>query len=172
MIEVTLRIRFTQPSLGAKPTKRPSDGVTVLVMPRTPSGRVMFPPAWWRAIVAHGARVKGGLTSLANKIEWSIELDGQPNIWNRRVPGSNGRRAGCVHHEAFLPGDLVAVDCVLPPGLPPEVFRQWMEAGGKYLGVSPYKHGAWGRFEVVEVAAVGGGQAREASDVVSGSAEL
>jgi hypothetical protein len=151
MTEVTLRIRFLQPCLGARPRKRPEDGVSVLTMPRGASGQVMFPPAWWRAIVAHGARVKGGSATTARRISWSLDVDGVPRRWIRHVPGTQDRRAGHVHHEAFLPGDVVAVDCVLPPGLAPGVFRRWMEAGGRYQGISPYKHGEWGRFEVVEV---------------------
>jgi hypothetical protein len=46
------------------------------------------------------------------------------------------------------------VDCVLPHDLEPEKFRRWMEAGGKYVGISPYKPGEWGRFEVVEVVVI------------------
>lgn len=161
MTEVTLRIRFTQPCLGGKPRKRPKDGVNVLSMPRGVSGQVMFPPAWWRAIVAHGARVKGGSVSLANKISWSLDVDGVTQQWIRHVPKTQDRKAGHVHHEAFLPGDVVGVDCVLPPDLKPDVFRLWMEAGGKYMGISPYKHGEWGRFEVVDVEVINVNHARQ-----------
>jgi hypothetical protein len=167
MIEVTLRIRFTQPCLGHKPRRRKPDDLVVLAMPRGQSGRVMFPPAWWRAIVAHGARVKGGSASLASKVAWSLDVAGETQQWIRYVPKADGRKAGHVHHEAFLPGDVIGVDCVLPPGLKPEVFRVWMDAGGKYLGISPYKHGEWGRFEVVAVAVVGVPSREEEPDRVT-----
>jgi hypothetical protein len=150
MTEVTLRIRFTQPCLGAKPIRQ-RDGAMVYCMSRGLSGQVLFPPAWWRAIVAHGARVKGGSVALANRISWSLDVDGVPNRWARHVPRTTDRRGHQVYHEAFLPGDIVGVDCVLPPELQPDTFWRWMDAGGKYLGISPFKHGEWGRFEVVAV---------------------
>jgi hypothetical protein len=151
MTEVTLRIRFTQPCLGAKPLKRAQDNVTVLRMPRGLSGQVMFPPAWWRAIVTHGARVKGGSAALARQISWSLDIDGVTQKWTRYTPKTADNKAGHVHHEAFLTGAVVSVDCVLPEGLALDIFAAWMEAGGKYLGISPYRHGDWGRFEVVAV---------------------
>lgn len=166
MLEVTLRIRFTQPCLGAKKWCRPGD-VVVLRMPRGVSGQVMFPPTWWRVIVAHGARVKGGSASLAGKIRWSLDVVGAPQKWIRFVPKTEDNKAGHVHHEAFRAGDVISVDCVLPPGLKPDVFRQWMDAGGKYMGISPYKHGEWGRFEVAEVVVLTAPVRREEPDEVT-----
>ena len=149
MTEVTLRIRFTQPCLGGKQVREAA--LVVLAMPRGFAGQVMFPPVWWKMIVTHGAKVKGGSASLAGKVQWSADVDGVPQRWVRHVPRTTDNRAGHVHHEAFLPGDIVAVDCVLPDGLTLDTFRVWMDAGGKYLGISPYKKGEWGRFVVVDV---------------------
>jgi hypothetical protein len=164
MVEVTLKIRFLQPCLGAKPRRLPAlgaraapgDVVTVFCLPRTGDGRVMFPPEWWRAIVVHGARVKGGSAAEAGRICWSIEVDGVVQRWLRHVQPDGDRRGYHVHHEAFMPGTVVSVDCVLPDGLDMDRFRTWAAAGGKYLGISPYKKAKWGRFEVVDVVPGGG----------------
>lgn len=153
MLEVSVKIRFTTPCLGADRRTRLGLGV-VFCFPRTPDGQVMFHQTWWRAIVTYAARVRNVPTAIVKRISWSPAIDGSPRLWQRYVlelDRPEHRRPGYAQHEAFLPGKVVGLECVLPVDLPPDGFRALLAVAGKYRGISPYKPGEYGRFEVVSI---------------------
>lgn len=153
MQDVSVEIRFLEPCLGADRVVREGLGV-VFCFPRTAAGQVRFHQTWWRAIVTHAARIRNIPTSIVKRIEWAPEIDGSPRPWRRFVPDptrAGHRRPGYAQHEAFLPGRVVGLECTLPVALTLADFRGLMELAGRTRGISPYKPGAYGRFEVVSV---------------------
>lgn len=157
MQEVKVLLRFTVPCLGADKRHRDKLGV-VFCFTRTPDGQVLFPQTWWRAIVTHAARIKNIPTNIVNKIEWSPAVDGSPRLWQRFIQDPNrpeNVRPGYAQHEAFLPGRVIGVECILPVNLTVDTFAALMEVAGKFRGISPYKPGEYGRFTVVSVQSAG-----------------
>jgi hypothetical protein len=63
--------------------------------------------------------------------------------------------AGCRHvvHEAFLPGQIVGINCVAPPSIPEEDLWALFRLAGKYKGLSPFRPGEYGQFEVESIVA-------------------
>jgi hypothetical protein len=167
--EVKTLLCFTVPCLGA--AKRVRNGLgTVFCFERTPGGQVLFHPTWWRAILTHAARIKNLPTAVIKKIEWSPAIDGSPRPWQRYIQDPDrpeGARPKYAQHEAFLPGRVIGVECVLPVGLAVDTFAALMEAAGKFRGISPYKPGEYGRFTVVSVQPAG--RAIPQSDVLQSS---
>jgi hypothetical protein len=152
MEEVTLRIAFLSESLGAVRCSLDGEG-DVFCMPRSPDGRVMYLPTWWASIARFAAVAVGKPAAVVNKIAWDPIVDGEPKRWRRyfaSADGGSGRRR-YAKHEAFRPGDNLAVRCVLPDGLSREEFGRIMEAAGRYRGISPFKPGHYGLFRVVGV---------------------
>jgi hypothetical protein len=152
MDEVVLRLRFTQASLGAARRKEGSD--IVFAMLRNPDGQVMFLPTWWRSISRFAATVLNVPTELVARVEWDPAVDGITGRWRRYFPQENGEptvRRRYALHEAFLKGEMIGVNCVLPQGLMVDQFWRLMDTAGRYKGISPYKPGQYGTFQVVEV---------------------
>jgi hypothetical protein len=152
MQEVTLVLRFTRHCLGGTQL----DLVRtrgLFSFPRDSANRVVFPPSWWRSVARFGAQVLNVPTELIERVEWSPFVDGTVNRWRRILPqrqSGNARQRYAVH-EAFLSGDTVCVHCVVPTGLDLAVFQTVMNLAGEYKGVSPFKPGDYGKFEVTAV---------------------
>ena len=166
MQEVKVLLRFTVPCLGADKRIRNGLGI-VFCFPRTPAGQVLFHQTWWRAILTHAARIRNVPTTMIKKIEWSPAVDGSPRLWQRYIhdPGRPAdARAKYAQHEAFLPGRMIGVECILPVDLAVGTFAALMEVAGKFRGISPYKPGEYGRFTVVSVQPAG--RAIPQSDVI------
>jgi hypothetical protein len=120
--------------------------------------------------VTHAARIKNIPIATVKKIEWSPAIDGSPRLWQRYIQEPNrpeNARPRYAQHEAFLPGRVVGIDCVLPVDLTVNTFVALMEVAGKFRGISPYKPGEYGRFTVVSVHPAG--RAIPQSDVLKSS---
>jgi hypothetical protein len=141
MQEIHFKIRFNQPCLGNVRAKNMNK------MLRDPDGRVMFLPTWWQSIITYAAQLLNVPSDLAKKIDWDPVVDGATQIHRRFYePGK------CTLHEAFLPGDVVGINCVIPDGMSINVFRELVDAAGRYRGVCPYKpEKKQGTFDVVDV---------------------
>jgi len=76
-------------------------------------------------------------------------------VFRRFTATTATSRRRYITHEAFRKGDRVGVDCVLPDGLDTAEgvaqFRLYLSVAGQYRGISPYKPGEWGRFDVVDI---------------------
>jgi len=141
MQEVHFKIRFNQPCLGHIRSQKGNK------MLRDPDGRVMFLPTWWSSIVAYAARLANVPQELVRKIDWDPVVDGATKPYKRFYePGK------FTFHEAFLPGDVVGINCVIPDGMTVEVLRELLEIAGKYQGICPYKpERKQGTFEVINI---------------------
>lgn len=147
MREVTVRVRFTSPSLG---NQKREDGQ--FVFQRGPDGRVLFLATWHRGYLQRAAELAGRYQNLVHAIQWDIHLDGRlrRDPWFREFYVRSNRRRFRLH-EAFFPGQIVGVNCVLPRELPLDGFASLMTLAGRYWGASPWQPGKWGFFEVLGV---------------------
>lgn len=153
MQEVTIRLRFNQPCPGAVRTQ---EGKNVLhAHQRDPEGRVMFLPSWWSALIRYSAKVLNRHQSEVKKIRWDPVIDGVPRKWKRYLPTPEGRssnRPRYALHEAFHPGDVIGVNCVLPRPISTDDMWQLLDIAGSYKGISPYKpNDGYGTFCVVSL---------------------
>lgn len=151
MRELTVRIIFTKHSLGNAKAK---DGSGTFYFPRNPRGFVTFLASWHKANMHFAAQVLGKHQDEANKILWDIQVDGtvRQNGFFRRYYGatSNGKQKFCIH-EAFMPGQIIGINCVVPASILDEDFWRLMQLAGQYKGLSPWKPGEYGFFEVESI---------------------
>lgn len=139
--EVTIRLRFNHECLGAVRKKDCNE------MLKDPDGRVMFLQTWWQAIVGFAAKLLNRHQDLVKEIDWDPIIEGEPKKYRRFYePGR------FTIHEAFLKGDVIRVNCVLPSGLSIEDATVLLQAAGTYKGISPYKpERKYGTFDVLSI---------------------
>lgn len=151
MRELTVRIRFTKPSLGN--VKQPKSGRFVL--PRNPvTGEVTFLASWHRSNMQFAAQLLGRHQDEVKKVHWDLNVDAAvlPDRWYRRYYTVNGTsKERFVVHESFRPGQIVGVNCVVPASIPDDDFWELMRIAGQYKGLSPARPEEFGRFEVVSI---------------------
>lgn len=141
MMEVTIRLRFTNYSLGDRRFKRISR------MLQDGQGRIVYLPTWWDALMGYAAKVLNKYHELARQIDWDPVVDGRPTEYRRYY--DEGKY---TLHEAFEPGAEIGVNAVLPTGLTIEMFTELLDVAGRYRGISPYRQQKqYGTFEVVSV---------------------
>jgi hypothetical protein len=161
MRELTVRIEFTSPSLGNKKIKDDTPLSGRFVFARSPDGHVMFLPTWWQANMNFAASVQGRHQKLVKSIHWDAFVDGNPKrrmnqdgshtpIWYSRRYGT-ARKQRYSLHEAFHEGQIVGINCVVPPKLDDDSFKRLMTTVGQYKGISPFKPGEFGMFRVASL---------------------
>lgn len=147
MRELTVRIKFVKASLGH--VKSRTDR---FVFQRNPStNNVTFLATWHLANLRFAAQVLGKHHEDVKRICWDINVDGvvSQNGWYKRYyPVSGGKRQRFVLHEAFLPGQIVGLNCVVPDQISDDDFMELMRISGQYRGLSPAKPKDFGFFEV------------------------
>lgn len=161
MRELTVRIRFTRPCLGnAKEARR---GRFRLV--RSPGGAVIFLASWHRSNMELAARILGRHQDEIARIVWDIEVDGTVDRdgWFQRYYRVGTRQRYSLH-ESFRTGQVVGINCAVPPAIGDDDFWQLMQLAGRYRGISPFKPGEYGFFEVVSVRPRRWGMARKETE--------
>jgi len=83
------------------------------------------------------------------QIRFAMEVDGNPgsapdNLFRRYFEENKFSQ-----HEAFFPGDVIGVTCVVPSSIDDDDFRRLLTYAGKYCGMSPGHPNDFG-FYVVE----------------------
>lgn len=151
MRELTVRIRFTKHCLGNVKSR---DHGGNFLLPRSPQGDVIFLASWHHTNLRFAAQTLGRHQADVNKIHWDILVDGvvRKDCWWRRYykqPGTTKQRY-CLH-EAFFPGQVVGINCVVPASISDDDFWALMQLAGRYRGISPWKPGEYGFFEVVSI---------------------
>jgi hypothetical protein len=153
MRELTVSIRFVLPCLG---NVRDGSREGRFLLPRSPSGAVMFLASWHQLNMKLAAKMLGRWHTDVKKILWDVEVDGAlgADRWYRRYYDNlSGSRRRHVVHEAFLPGQIVGINCVAPPSIPEEDLWALFRLAGKYKGLSPFRPGEYGQFEVESIVA-------------------
>lgn len=151
MRELTVRIRFVRPSLGNQKLR---DGSGRFVFQRGPSGHILFLASWHHANMHLAAQLLGRHQVEVRDIFWDINIDGRlrHDPWFRAYynSGSNGR-SRYSQHEAFFPGQVVGVNCIVPAAISQDDFWRLMAKAGQYKGLSPWKPGEFGLYEVLSI---------------------
>lgn len=144
MSEAIVRIKFLAPCLGQ--VKSPS---TQFLFLRDPSGHIVFMPTWHRANMWRASKALSRWHREATSIRWNPRIWYEPGDldWYQRY--MDHKRFAL--HEAFLPGTEICIGCLLPPRLSCDDLAQLWAIAGKYCGLSPFRHGEYGTFEVVDV---------------------
>jgi len=150
MRELTVRIRFREHCIG---NAKEANGGYRLLLPRNPFGRIVFPASWHRSNLRFAAQLLGRHQDEAQKILWDVEVDGyvRKGGWFKRQYQTNDGRPRHALHEAFLPGQVVGINCVVPATIPDDDFISLMNIAGRYKGLSPHGPGQFGFFEVESV---------------------
>ncbi len=153
MQEVTIRIRFNQVCPGA--CRRKEDSNVIHAMQRDPEGNVMFLPTWWASLARYASKVLNRHQKAVKQIRWDPVVDGTPRKWRRYFPVPEDKpnvRPRYALHEAFMPGSVIGVNCVLPREISPDDLWQILDVAGAYRGISPYKSNeGYGTFQVVSI---------------------
>ena len=151
MRELTVRIKFTSPSLG---NEKMRDGSGRFVFSRSPTGHVIFLASWHNANMRLAAQLLGRHQDEVSKIFWDINVDGRlrRDRWHRvYYLGVNSGRQRYSLHEAFFPGQIVSINCVVPHTIGNDDFWRLVQKAGQYKGISPWKPGEFGFYEVVSI---------------------
>jgi hypothetical protein len=139
MRELAVRLEFVTHSLGNDKKHRTvfnDEGKkkkhTYFVFSRTGDGRVMLMPQWWTSILRETAQVVGRHNRHVGDIRFSLEVDGQP----RPIPKQLYKRYYAEDkfscHEAFYPGDVIGVTCLVPDTISQDDLWELLETAGKY----------------------------------------
>lgn len=149
MRELTVRIKFTTPSLGNVPQAGKSGR---MVMPRNQSGAVMFLATWHNGNMRFAAKVLGKHQDEVDKILWDVAVDSSPHPdrWLKRYYTVKDKQRYVIH-ETFVPGQIVGINCVVPNAITDEDLWRLMNLTGQYKGLSPARPFEFGKFEVVSI---------------------
>lgn len=158
MRELTVRICFRSPCLGSVKDRRSAGR---FLLPRDPRGNVTFLASWHRANMRFAATLLGRHQDEVSKIVWDTAVDGPSSCGvyqryhKRKETEEDGRarRLRYAIHEAFLPGCVVGINCVVPTPITDDDFWELMRMAGRYKGISPFGggNGEYGFFEVVSI---------------------
>lgn len=151
MRELTIRLRYSSHALGNEKLK---DGSGRFVFSRNPHGNILFLASWHNANLRFASQLLGRYQDEVSKIRWDIAVDGslQEDRWFRLYyKAPNSRRTRYTLHEALFPGQVIGINCAVPPSISDEDFRWLMAKAGQYRGLSPWKPGEFGFYEVESV---------------------
>lgn len=150
MRELTVRLRFIKPCLGAGKDVKTGH----FKFSRNPvTGAVTFMATWHQANVRFAAQLLGRHQDEVKKILWDVNVDGvvRDDGWFRRpVPGRGGRTRVALH-ESFRVGQTVSINCAVPPAVTDDDLWELMRIAGQYRGLSPWRPGEYGQFEVIGI---------------------
>jgi len=161
MREITLRLQFTTHCLGNVKKFVPDKSLSgrrwpVYFMPRLPDGRIRFQANWWSSSLKYAARLMGKHLKDVNGVSFEVGVDGRTDTnvdhFYKRYFRSDGEESKFVKHEAFHPGDVIGVNCVVPGSIDQDDFWKLMDYVGRFKGISPFSPmDGFGRFEVLTV---------------------
>ena len=160
MRELTVRLSFTTNCLGDVKKYVKDAGNKrwpVYFMPRMPNGgKIRFQANWWTSSLKYAAKVMNKHLREVNGVSFEVAVDGRTDsnidhFYKRHFKG-NGDESKFVKHEAFFPGDIIGINCVVPGSISDDDFWTLMDYVGRFRGISPYSPTeGYGRFEVVTI---------------------
>lgn len=152
MRELTVKIRFLSPSLGAQKTK--NNGRFCFMRSPGPANKILFLATWHSANMKLAAKMLGKHQSLVSSICWDIEIDAElrdkclERCYYKKTP--KGRERWSTH-ESLVRGQTACINCVVPEGIDDSDFWELMQIAGRYKGLSPWQPGNYGHYEVVSI---------------------
>lgn len=154
MRELTVRLKFTSHCLGNvqhryQSTQRGKKKQKVCyLLPRSPDGRLILMPTWWTAILRKASDVFCKHQQRVKDIRFSMEVDGIPSPWETDAYRRYFDKDKFAAHEAFYPGSVIGVTCLVPSKISDDDFWKLLDIAGKYYGISPARSGEFGMFTV------------------------
>lgn len=148
--EFSVRLEFTSPCLGNDRHTDPGSSWPVFRMSRTTAqGSICFEPMWWRSGLLFAANLTGFPRRLMDGVVFDPIVDGQVNDQLfKRLLNDNKKYA---RHEAFLSGDRVNVNCIVPLAVSANDLGVLLTKFGSYRGISPFRGDNYGRFKVLTI---------------------
>ena len=151
MRELTVRIKFTTACLGNVKQHKPGDKWPSFWMPKTPDGKVRFEAQWWKHSLKFSAQVLCRHQRAVNQIHFDVSVDGKPdrrseNFYRRYLDGKK-----FLKHEAFMEGDIIGLNCIVPSEIDDDDFWRLMDIVGRFKGISPFGPREYGFFVVESV---------------------
>lgn len=126
-------------------------------LPRNPDRKIIFLSSWHLANMKFAAQLLGRHQSEVTNIHWDVVVDGKAlqgrDRWYRRFYNASGnkKKQRYGEHECFPSGHVIGINCVVPAAISDDDFLELMRISGQYRGLSPYKPGDFGHFELVSV---------------------
>ena len=152
MRELTVRIRFLTPSLG---NQKIGDGSGKFVFQRSPDNNIIFLASWHHSNMRMAAQLLNRFQSNVLDIHWDINIDGKlkEERWYKNYYRTAGNRARLRYslHEAFHENQIIGINCLVPSPITDEDFWRLMSKAGQYKGLSPWKPGEFGFYDVVSI---------------------
>ncbi|MCI0421480.1 MAG: hypothetical protein L0312_20025 [Acidobacteria bacterium] len=111
-------------------------------------------PSWHHANLRLAAALLNRHQDDVGGIHWDIAVEGDVrwyHRWYRRNYRSASGRLRYVFHEAFFPGQVVGIHCAVPATISNGDVGRLMQLAGQYRGLSPWKPGEYGFFDVERV---------------------
>lgn len=152
MRELSIRIRFTNPSLGNE--KDPKSGRFLFQRSPGTNPKILFLSSWHQSNMKMAAQMMGKHHNAIKKIFWDIEIDGElvekcfTRCYYKKTP--KGRERWSTH-ESLIRGQSIGINCVVPYEIDDEDFWTLLQIAGKYKGLSPWQPGTYGHYEVVSI---------------------
>jgi hypothetical protein len=145
--EFNIQIEFSQHSLGH--VKQPDGSFK---MQRDSHGVVLFMPGWHRSNMRYAGKILGLSNTVSDSVRWDVAIDGQPlkGPLFRRYFVRRGKRCYTLH-ETFVPGQVVGINCCVPPSFDEQQLLRMMNLIGRYRGISPFLPTQYGFFNVVSI---------------------
>lgn len=153
MRELTVRLRFQKHCLGNVKSRVEIGGkkLSYFALPRGSGDQVMFLPTWWKSNMIMAADVLSRGQREAKEIRFDPMVDGRPGAVPERLFKRYWAPNRFARHEAFWPGAVIGVNCVVPDRLTLEDVWKLMAVAGRFGGISPYRPKEFGFFDVVSV---------------------
>lgn len=152
MRELSIRIRFTNPSLGNEKDVR--TGQFKFQRSPSPSGKILFLASWHQSNMKMASEMLGRHQTAIKKIFWDIEIDGEVRdkcltrcYYKKTLKGKERWST----HESLVKGQTIAINCVVPQEIDDDDFWTLMQIAGKYKGLSPWQPGKYGHYEIVSI---------------------
>jgi hypothetical protein len=152
MRELSVRISFTNPSLGSE--KDPRTGKFKFHRSPGPEGKILFLPSWHHANMKLASEMLGRHQAAVKKICWDIEIDSvlRDKCWTKcYYQKSPGGRERWSLHESLVAGQKITINCVVPSDIDDQDFWSLVQIAGRYKGLSPWQPGKYGHYEVVNI---------------------
>ena len=149
MRSVLTTIRFNTASLG---NQKDSKG-KFLFQKNATGSKLLFLASWHKANMRLASNVLGRHHVATQKIFWDIELhyDIVQLTEYHRYCSKNEHRIHWAIHEAIAKGQTAAIASLVPDEITTTDFIDLMGLVGKHKGLSPWKPGQFGHFEVLTV---------------------
>lgn len=121
------------------------------MLPKDRDGRVLFLATWHQANMKLAAKLLGRLQDEVTKILWDVTVEAPAKLSYHRRFYTAGTKTRYVWHEAILPGQIAGINCAVPPAIGESDLWSLMALAGRYKGISPFRPGEYGLYDVESV---------------------